>query len=127
MSKEIIEILDYLGSKMGLAIDWTSENVLPYVEQLCNKFISWQIATSIAWIVIGVIIFLIGLLFIKFVKYCSEEIDEFLGFILLIVTLFLLISPVIIIPTQAFDIIECKTFPEKVIYDYVIENTDILD
>ena len=127
MSKEIIEILDYLGSKMGLAIDWTSENVLPYVDQLFNKFISWQIATSIAWIVIGVIIFLIGLLFIKFVKYCSEEIDEFLGFILLIVTLFLLISPVIIIPTQAFDIIECKTFPEKVIYDYVIENTDILD
>lgn len=30
ISKEIIEVLDYIGSKVGITIDWTAENVIPY-------------------------------------------------------------------------------------------------
>lgn len=30
MSEEVIKILDALAEKFGLAIDWTSANVLPY-------------------------------------------------------------------------------------------------
>lgn len=55
ISKEIIEVLDYIGNKFGLAIDWSSENVMPYIEQLCSKYISWEIATSIAWIAISIL------------------------------------------------------------------------
>lgn len=31
VSDQIIEVLNYLGEKLGVTIDWTSENVLPYV------------------------------------------------------------------------------------------------
>lgn len=34
MSEEVIKILDALAEKFGLAIDWTSANVLPYLQQL---------------------------------------------------------------------------------------------
>lgn len=40
MSEQIIQVLDYLGKKLGLTIDWTSENVLPYVQTLCDKYIN---------------------------------------------------------------------------------------
>ena len=38
-SSEVIEILDYLGDKLGVIIDWTSENIIPYLQQLLNKFV----------------------------------------------------------------------------------------
>ena len=31
MNNKIIEVLDYLGEKIGLAIDWTAENIYPQV------------------------------------------------------------------------------------------------
>ena len=31
MSQQIIEVLDYLFEKFGIAIDWTSENIMPYI------------------------------------------------------------------------------------------------
>ena len=34
VSKEIIEVLDYIGEKIGVTIDWTSDNVIPYVKEL---------------------------------------------------------------------------------------------
>ena len=47
MSKEIIKILDALAEKAGLAIDWTSANVFPYLQQLCSKYVTYEITTSI--------------------------------------------------------------------------------
>ena len=46
ISDEIIKVLEYLCTKIGLTIDWTSSNVLPYVEQLCGKFVKWEIGTN---------------------------------------------------------------------------------
>lgn len=39
MNNTIIEILNYLGEKFNIAIDWTSENVVPYIQELFNKFV----------------------------------------------------------------------------------------
>ena len=65
LSKEIIEILDYLGRKFGIAIDWTSENVVPYIEDLCARYIKFEIYTSIMWIVLCVgIMALAGIIWI---------------------------------------------------------------
>ena len=51
-SDEVIKILNYLGEKFGIAIDWTNDNALPYLQELCDKFIKWEICTSTAWIVL---------------------------------------------------------------------------
>lgn len=37
MSEEIIKILDHIGSKFGVAIDWTDKNVMPYLQELADK------------------------------------------------------------------------------------------
>lgn len=115
ISKEIIEVLDYLGSKVGLTIDWTSENVLPYIQQLCGKFISWEIATSIAWIVISVLAIIVVAIL--------EKLFDGDGFFIVPVV----IAAVLIICFQTFDIVECKTFPEKTIFEYIDYNTDLFD
>ena len=35
MSDEVVKILDALADKFGIAINWTSANVIPYLQQLC--------------------------------------------------------------------------------------------
>ena len=122
MSEEIIKILNILSEKIGISIDWTQENIIPYLEQLFPKYVNYEIATSIVWIIIG-------LLFITFLMYFNKSLknyknsinknrDDFLYFISFIVIIFFIISiSIIIIITQIFDIVTCITFPEKIIID----------
>ena len=60
VSSQIIEVLNDLCMKFGIAIDWSAKNVGPYAQELAAKFISWEIATSWMWIVVGVVITIVG-------------------------------------------------------------------
>lgn len=55
MSEEIIKVLDNLAERFGVAVDWTSINVIPYLQELCSKYITYEIATSVTWLVIGIL------------------------------------------------------------------------
>lgn len=46
MANEIIKVLDDLAKRFGLAIDWTAENVWPYIEQLGQRFVTYTIAMN---------------------------------------------------------------------------------
>ena len=118
ISSEIIEVLDYLGEKFGIAIDWTSNNVLPYLQTLADKFIKWEISTSILWIAIAVFVIaiIIGLMTLKGIRELNEEIGD--G-ILWIPAGILILGFFIVICVQIFDIVECNIFPEKVLYDFI--------
>ena len=106
VSNQIIEVLEYLCQKFGIVIDWTSESILPYLEQLCGKFVNYEIKTSIAWIIISVIVSIVSFI----VSFISED---WILFAIVIIT------SIIVISCQTFDIIECTTFPEKAVFEYI--------
>ena len=54
----IIETLDYLFEKFGIAIDWTAENVMPYVQELAEKIVTCNIVSD------AVVIFITALLIV---------------------------------------------------------------
>ena len=56
MSEQIIQVLDYLCEKFGVAIDWTSQNLKPQIETLGKHIINYNIANSIFLLVIGLIL-----------------------------------------------------------------------
>ena len=58
-SSQFIEVLDALCEKFGIVIDWTSQNVMPYLTDLAARFISYEIWTSMAWIVILGVVFVV--------------------------------------------------------------------
>ena len=115
VSDQIIEVLNYLGEKLGVTIDWTSENVWPYVQTLCGKYINWEIATSVVWLVVGIALIILAIIAFKGAN--NDDIkDE--GF-LYIVGAFLTLIAIIIMFEQIFDIIRCIYIPELQIYEYV--------
>lgn len=119
ISEEIIKTLDYIGEKFGLAIDWTSSNVMPYFTELCNKIVKYEICTSIIWIVIFAVAITLCVTYIrKSVKWAEDKEDWYwLAIILLVVAIGCGIGIIV----QIFDIVECSIFPEKYLAEYFMK------
>lgn len=52
MNQEIINVLNCLGEQLGIAIDWTSENVWPQVMDVLGRYRLLEIVFSCLWIVV---------------------------------------------------------------------------
>ena len=123
MSEEIIKVLDALAEKFGLAIDWTSANVIPYLEQLCGKYVNYEIATSVVWLLLGIGFLFLAKWLLKKTKYFYNEADDWeddYGVCCVLTGIgcsIAIITGLIMIITQTFDIVTCFTFPEKIIIE----------
>lgn len=74
MSEEIIKVLDNLAQKFGIAIDWTSQNIMPYLEDLASRYIAYNNLIAIVQIVISIILIIIGTVcIIKLLKWKNGE------------------------------------------------------
>jgi hypothetical protein len=122
-SGEIINVLDYLCGKFGIAIDWTSDNVMPYLEDLCGRYINYEVYTSIAWCTLfGVIVFVTGMVWLigsivdkRGGRVCLSDTTE----VSCVLFFVFLVMGMLVWTSQAFDIIECYTIPEKTILEYL--------
>lgn len=112
ISSQIIEVLNDICLKFGIAIDWSQENILPYLKELAGKYISWEMATSIAWIVGMAIIVVVGIILFVIDIKC-----DFIG--LSVISGILWFVAICVIVTQIGDILTCMYFPEKQIVEYV--------
>ena len=116
-SSQFIEVLDVLCDKIGIAIDWTSQNVMPYVTYLAARISAYEIWTNAAWILIGAIVFLIAWKMTK--NLCKEDRFEdewFSGWSIRIITGIIFFTVIVI---EVFDIIEAVALPEKTLYDFI--------
>lgn len=121
LSAQVITVMDALCEKIGIAVDWSQQNVLPYFQELIGKFITYEIATSAVWICLVLIGMFASFKGCKFLynKSINDWHDE--GGIVVAVVLGLgmtLIGTVVFIE-QVFDIVTCITLPEKIIFDMI--------
>lgn len=130
MGDEVIKILNALCEKFGIAMDWSSQNIVPYIQLLSKRCVNYEIGTSIMWLVIGVIMIITGFLLIKYVLlnrkiikeikdgYC--DIDDFSAICILVIVICLVFGIYLVIQ-ETYDIITCFTFPEKIIFNQITE------
>lgn len=127
MDEQIINVIDALCEKFGIVIDWTQGNVLPYLQELCTKYIRYEIATSIVWCVL--LVFVTTSFYIaanKFHKkvmtleyqYCESDPIVLYAIVAWICTVILAIISIPVIIMQTLDIITCLAFPEKMIIEF---------
>ena len=133
VSEQVIKVLDAVCDKFGIAIDWTSNNVIPYIQQLGNKIITYDICNSIMWLVIGSVIPLtVAILIKKFLNkkkleakermndyyYTDGSLDEgaWCCYAMIIV---LIIIAIILTTSNIESIIQDIAFPEKTIIEFI--------
>lgn len=79
LSTEVIKILDDLGKRFGVAIDWADKNVMPYLMELYDRFITYKIVENCIPIILFVIFLIITIVFLKkYFKYnaLAKETNE---------------------------------------------------
>ena len=132
MANEIIKVLDELCNKFGIVVDWTDQNVLPYIQELSTKCVNWKMGISIAYLIYGIIFLGIGIFGIWGIKYCYNKCktaaccDDVslwseIGFLMFLLMVIGFIEFSIFVPSNIENIITCKTFPEKVLIDMIME------
>lgn len=121
-SEQIIQVINDLCTKFGIAIDWTSENVIPYATALCEKLITWEIWSSVAWIGIMTILSIVSIIVtVRCKLFSGDFLDNFdvFGCFIICGLIILWVASVICIGIQLFDIIKCVTFPEMFVFEYI--------
>ena len=73
MSQEIIKVLEYLGDKLGIAIDWTAENIIPYAEELFKRYVTLKITYASIGTFIGIVCAITAIILaVKLIKSYTE-------------------------------------------------------
>lgn len=116
VSNQIIAVLDAICEKFGIVIDWTASNVMPYLQDLCKRIVTYEIATSVAWIILQVVIVVLAFYIRnKKVKPLSEMDDD----VIATVTCAIIAAiALIVVCVQVTDIIKALTIPEITIYKF---------
>ena len=109
------EVLKRLGEQFGLMLNWSNENVIPYLKELSQRVVQYEKWQSIFWLILGIILIIIGLILTILELTSIVNTDGFFYFIG--PTLF--ITGAIILCCQIDDIILCKYLPEKIILRYI--------
>lgn len=126
MSEEIIKVLDNLAQKFGIAIDWTSQNVMPYLQELMSRFIKYKIATDIIWIVVGIVMLIVSIILFKKIQNWKKDNDidiyedEFLSYAFGIIGIFcMFVGAIIMIMCFTNGIIQDIFIPELTVIEYL--------
>ena len=128
MSEEIIKVLDELGKKFGIIIDWSNQNIIPYLQELLKRFICYRNITACMWILISIAITIIGIVIVKLLNkwrktdnynsksFNDDEVLAGFGYILSICIIGLGIGFII---GNIFGIVKNIYLPEMVVYEYI--------
>lgn len=116
-SLEAIKLLDYISEKLGIVIDWNSENIVPALQDMAGKYIRYEITTSIMWIVVLLFADIALIILIRNgIKSGTEESQAYA-----ICGIALLLGPIAVQISQVLDIVRCVVFPEYQIFNYLQE------
>ena len=118
-NNQIVEILKELANQLGIAVDWTSENIKPFITDLMMRNAKYELFTSLIWIAFALIVVIMGIVMIKRVDKENREgnlsDDDCCGLTLICAVLILVAS--IIFFCQIYDVGEALYMPELLLLE----------
>ena len=130
MSQEIINVLNHLGEQLGIAIDWSSENVWPQVMDILGRYRFFELVSTGFWLIMEVVMVFGTFLILKriakdYMKIKADQEDNFwwrrrygdneltgFGLALFIISLSLGVISVISIPIDISEMFKWFIVPE---------------
>jgi hypothetical protein len=125
-TNKVVEVINALCEKFGVAVDWTGENVVPYAKSLMEKIVNYKLGISIFVLclipLLTLAIFFVAKVIDKKAREKDYDFDDGISWAATVLwTLFGIgcVASFVIIIVQSINIITCVTFPEKVVLDYI--------
>lgn len=126
MDNKVIEVLDYMCDKIGVAIDWTAENVMPQVTEFMSRYRIYGITTGAIWIAIFLPVAIFAICFLKTIwkniitenensrwyQWHIHYSTEGIVFVWTAIMVFLTVIAIVSIISNAFSIAKWIVIPE---------------
>ena len=127
MNTETMNAIEKLADKFGIVIDWTNQNVMPYMQDLMRRIVMLEVATSIMWLIIGIALFASLRLWYKLNRHGKALLDEDkwdetgdIYFWLAVVGMIASgLFGFFVVLQQVYDLIMCAILPEMVMINYL--------
>lgn len=131
MVEQIVEVLNALCEKFGIAVDWSSENMVPYLMELTHRYTAYVIAKGVISLVVSVALTALMIRVYKsltvkraayFDKPCKRtecELDPAFD-LFLIVAFLTVISWVLGVISYIPDAIKAIAIPEALMAEYIM-------
>lgn len=68
MEGNINEAINILADKFGIAIDWTSDNVIPYLKDILERVVQYKVLTNSIGLGISLLILIACVLYFVFMR-----------------------------------------------------------
>lgn len=72
MESTLIQAIDKLSEKFGIAIDWTQQNIMPQFLEFCDRFITYNIFLNIGLIVLSILLGIASVIIFKKMLFYHE-------------------------------------------------------
>ena len=126
MNNEFVKVLDAVCDKFGIAVDWSSKNVIPYVQELSTRVVHFKMASAVFFVVLGILMLISTILWVKWIKYCDRRYKEekwsnwdlTTGLSVGTCIIWIVVA-VYIVLTSAYDVVTYSIFPEKALVDFI--------
>lgn len=125
VADQIIQVIEYIGQKFGIAIDWSAENILPIAQTLMEKIARWYIAENVFFIALSLVGLIVGIIaFPKCIKKFSK-LDKYDAFGETLCTLGIVlfsamcVAGAIGICVNTYYLVQSICFPELAVFEYI--------
>lgn len=119
MSNEMINALNKLAEKFGIVIDWTSDNLAPYLTDLYGRIVTYNRFIYTAGEIFGLVVMIIcGVLIYRMYKRAQNNYDreyEVFEFTVSLIAALVLFFTVMFMLSFLGDTISAWILPEKLI------------
>ena len=121
MSDEIIKILNAVCNKIGIAVDWSNQNIVPHAKDLLHRCNSYLLVHDIFWVALWLII---GVLAIVCLTKSIKELNNYNDYDICDWEMVALISCIIIgislvgLVFKSQDLIQSIFLPEMRLFEY---------
>lgn len=112
-SSQIVEVLDALCAKFGIVVDWTTANILPYTQDLCNRIVRYEIVKAVTFIVVSILVAVLAWI----ITANMDDIDDQEA--MTVLSIIATVVGTLIIVFCVVTIVRASFLPEAVIANYL--------
>lgn len=73
MADQIIQVIEALCEKFGIAVDWSAESLAPVVSSLVGKYASYVILSGAVYLFIYALLIFMGCRFVRWMRGKAKE------------------------------------------------------
>lgn len=113
-SQAFAKVLEYLVNSIGGLIEENGSDMTEYLKSLSSEIVAYKLGIAYLWLGVAALALVIAVAVFIFSSVKKDGGIFLVGVGLLCIAL-------IIGMINAYTVVECKTFPEKVVIDYIQE------